>query len=121
MTVTAYRIDPDRSTVTAVARPMLDGRGALAATMTGRVEVGATHADDQPTVVGEIHIRLDEGPSELDLDVTGTRPEIDVDRDGLTILRGSATRPVGALGLTGPPLLNPTIVLRWHAVLVPDD
>jgi hypothetical protein len=115
MTVTRYRIDPERSSVSAVARPALDGHGPLEATITGRVDI-----DDERRIDGEVDIRLVDGRSELVLDVVNTSPEVDVDRDGTTLLRGSASRPVGAFGLTGSPLLNPTVVLRWRAVLIPE-
>ncbi len=119
--MTRYRIDPDRSTVTAVARPMLDGHGALEATIAGRLDVVEADGDDGSRIVGQVRIRLASGSAELALDVDDTSPEVEVDHDGLSVLRGSANRPAGAFGLTGPPLLNPTIVLRWRAVLVPDD
>lgn len=118
---TRFRIDPVRSTVTAVVRPMLDGRGPLEATIAGVVEVSEPDGDHPSPVVGEIHIRLVDGSTELALRAADTSPEVEVDHDGLTILRGSADRPAGVVGLTGPPLLNPTVVLRWRAVLEPDD
>ena len=111
----AYRVDPDRSSVTAVLRP--DGQGALPATIRGVVEV-----DEQSSsaVRGTVHVALDDPPAEVALDVSSTRPELDRGADGELVLRGSTTRPAGAFGLTGPPLLNLTVVLRWRAVLVPD-
>jgi hypothetical protein len=117
MVVTSYRIDPERSTVTAVTRPMLDGHGPLEARIAGRIAIGHGGA----LINGDIRVRLVDGPSEVAIDVAHTSPEVDVDQDGVLILRGSATSPAGAFGLTGPPLLNPTVVLRWRAALVPDS
>jgi hypothetical protein len=113
--VAAYRVDPDRSSVTAVLRPTADR--PLAATIRGTVEV-----DDRApsTLDGTVHLALTDPPGEVALDVSSTRPELDRGPDGELLLRGSATRPAGAFGLTGPPLLNPTVVLRWRAVLVLD-
>jgi len=104
-----YRVDPERSEVSAVLRPRLDGTGPLAAVVSGTVDV--------PSLTGSLQLAV--GGRTVDLDVAGTVPELDTGRDGEVLLRGSAERPAGAFGLTGPPLLNPTVLLRWRAVLVP--
>lgn len=115
--MTDYRIVPEASTVTAVLRPALDGRGRLHATISG--DLAIVDAGDRPVIHGTVRLELAEPVARLELDVTATGPELDRGRDGELLLRGSATRPAATVGLTGPPLLNPTVVLRWRAVLEP--
>jgi hypothetical protein len=111
-----YRVDPDRSEISAVVRPRLDPSPALAASLSGSVELPST-APGPVAATGTLRVTIaDTRPVELD--VVGTAPELDTGPDGELLLRGSATRPAGAFGLGGPPLLNPTVVLRWRAVLV---
>jgi hypothetical protein len=98
--------------VSAVLRPDVDGHGPLTATIDGQVEVG-----DVPH--GALQVSVAETGREVVLDVSDTNAEVEGEGDGERVLRGSATRPAGAFGLIGPPLLNPTVVLRWRATLVP--
>jgi hypothetical protein len=138
--VARYRVDPDRSEVSAVARPAL-GEGPLAATITGSVEIAdvaghgepadvaghdehAARVDDRPLAGSvRISVAVPGHPSAgvIEVDLAATRPELDRGPDGDVLLRGSTTRPATEFGQFGPPLLNPTIVLRWRAVLVPDE
>ncbi len=102
-----------------MARPAL-GDDPLAASITGLVEV-AEHRP--PTGTARISVT---GPGQapagtIDLDLAGTRPELDRNPHGELLLRGSASRPATEIGRPGPPLVNPTIVLRWRALLVPVD
>ncbi len=101
-----------------MARPAL-GEGALAATITGQVVVA-----DRTPGEGTVHLSVTgvggESGATVEVDVAHTRPELDRGPDGELLLRGSVTRPAAELGRPGPPLLNPTVVLRWRAVLVPD-
>jgi hypothetical protein len=115
--VTEYRVVPEESSVSAVLRPVLDGRAVLTATIDGRIELD----DPSSAPRGTVRIRLDGTTDELVLDVSTTVPEVDRGPAGEVLLRGSTTRPAGTFGLAGPPLLNPTVVLRWRAVLAPVD
>jgi hypothetical protein len=115
-----YVVDPERSTVDAVTRPMLDRRSVPVVTaVAGTVEVDG----DLPS--GTITVTFDgTPPSVAEIDLDGTRPELAPDLEpgvveGALVLRGRASRPAGAFGLTGPPLLNPTIQLSWRLVLAP--
>lgn len=113
-----YAVDPDRSTVTAVLRAGTDR--PLSATIRGRLELEGGRGP----VTGRVQVVVWDAPSngrELDLDVAATAPEVDRDSEGRLLLRGSASRPAGTFGIAGTPLLNPTVVLRWRAVLVSDD
>ena len=63
-------------------------------------------------------------PVSADIDLDGTAAELAPDLepgvpDGTLVLRGRTTRPAGAFGLAGPPLLNPTIQISWRLVLAP--
>jgi hypothetical protein len=112
-----YRIDPDRSEISAVLRPQVDSSpNPRPATIAGVLDVSATG-----DLSGHVIVTVGESDA-VELDVAATRPELEVEHDGQhRLLRGSATRPAGAFGVTGPPLLNPTVVLRWRAVLIPVD
>ena len=112
----AYRVDAERSTVTAVLRP--EAHGSLEATIHGTVDL---EAPPSSRVWGTVRVALADPPGEVAVEVSSTHPELDRGPDGELLLRGSTTRPAGVFGLTGPPLLNPTVVLRWRAVLVPAD
>ena len=108
-----------------MARPALGG-GALAATIAGSVDLGEpTDGVGSPAPSGTVRLGVTtvegQAPVVLEVDLGATGPELDRGRDGELVLRGSITRPAIELGQLGPPLLNPTIVLRWRAVLVPDD
>jgi len=116
--VPAYRVDPARSTVTAVLRSGTERR--LDATIRGRLLVD----DDDTAISGTLQVAVSDADTAargLELDVSTTAPELDRDPEGHLVLRGAASRPAGSFGIAAPPLLNPTVVLRWRAVLVPDD
>jgi len=119
MLVARYRLDPERSTVSAVLRPQLDTDSAITATIRG--EISVVDGDDPALATGTVRIALAAADHEVPFDLPDTHPEIDRGPDGELVLRGSASRPAGSFGITGPPLLNPTLVLRWRAVLVPAD
>lgn len=113
-----YAIDPERSTATAVRRPQLDDAGAMTGTVRGEVELDG----DDPTVAptGQIEITLaDPGARPVIIDVADTAWDLLHDERGEPVLYGRATRPTGAVGLAGPPLLNPVVQLSWRLVLVP--
>jgi hypothetical protein len=110
-----YRLDPVGSEISAVVRPAVGRRVQLSASISGAVEVPSS-APGPVAATGILHVAVDD--TMVDLDVATTRPELDVGRDGELLLRGSAQRPAGAFGLAGPPMLNPTVVLRWRAALV---
>jgi hypothetical protein len=114
-----FRVEADGDELSVVLRPELDGRGPLSATMDGLVAAQG----DPPTSVlgGSVQVHVVDTDRPLVFDVRTTRPELDVDGDGVLLLRGSATRPATSLGLTAPPLVNPTVVLRWRARLLPTD
>ena len=111
-----FTVDPDRSTVTVVDRPRLDPRtGPRPASVTGEVEV-----TEDGVVHGTLEIALDAEPGAVTtIDLAGTTPELAVGPDGHPIVQGRTTRPAGAFGLTGSPLLNPTVQLRWRLALRP--
>jgi hypothetical protein len=118
--MTRYLVDPVRSSMTATTRPMLDRTAIpVVTTVAGTVDV----VDDVPS--GTITVTVaGEPPTVTEIDLAGTRPELAADLepgvvDGALVLRGRTTRPAGAFGLTGPPLLNPTIQLSWRLVLAP--
>jgi hypothetical protein len=118
--MTRYVVDPDRSTVSAVARPSLgDGPGATVVAVSGTVDV----ADDRAS--GSITVTLaGDPPPTADIDLAGTRAELSADLDpsspdGSLVLQGRTSRAAGAFGFAGPPLLNPTVLLRWRLVLAP--
>ncbi len=115
-----YVVDPVRSSMTATTRPMLDRRSVPVVTaVTGTIDV----VDDVPS--GTITVTLgSEPPTVAEIDLAGTGPELAPDLepgmvDGGLVLRGRASRSAGAFGMTGPPLLNPTIQLSWRLVLAP--
>ena len=115
-----YVVDPERSSLTATTRPMLDRRSVPVATgVTGVVDV----VDGVPT--GTITVTLEgKSPTVAEIDLVGTSPELTTDLEpgvieGALVLRGRASRPAGAFGVTGPPLINPTIQLSWRLVLAP--
>jgi hypothetical protein len=115
-----YLVDPERSSTTATTRPMLDRRTVPVVTsVAGTITV----IDDVPS--GTIAVTIaGEPPTVVEIDVADSRPELSVDLepgvvDGTLVLRGRTSRPAGAFGLTGPPLLNPTIQLSWRLVLTP--
>lgn len=114
-TVARYRVDPDRSTVTAVARPALEGRnGTTVAEVTGIVDVG-----DDGSTSGSITVTLaGDPPARAEIPLAGTGSELATGHDGDLVLHGRTSRPAGAFGRAGPPLLNPTLLLRWRLVLV---
>jgi hypothetical protein len=123
MVVERHRVVEEGSWVTAVLRPTFDGRSLLEATITGEVTAtGPAGADGSaPAIDGVVTIALREPPVALELDVATTEPELERTPDGGLFLRGTATRPAAVIGAALPPLLNPTILLRWRATLVPDD
>ena len=110
-----YQIDSDRSTVSAVARPALGhDPGPSVASVAGTVEVVDDHA------TGSIIITLEGHPAPCaEIDLGNTRAEVATDADGGLVLRGRTSCPAGVFGLTGPPMLNPTVLLRWILVLTP--
>ena len=112
----SFTIDSDRSSVTAVTRPRLtDGPGASVHSVAGRVEL-----DGQAVARGSLTVTLDgDGGPTAEIDLSGTPAEVSIDPEGETVLVGRADRPAGAFGLAGPPLLNPTVQLRWRLVLLP--
>lgn len=115
-TVARYRVDLDRSTVTAVARPALDGRpGPTVGAVTGTVDVA-----DDGSVSGAITIALEgDQPATAVIPLAGSGAELSTGPDGELVLHGRTSRPAGAFGLAGPPLLNPTLLLRWRLALLP--
>ena len=119
-----YFVDPARSEVTAVTRPMLGDRsGPWTLDVTGTVEV----VDDQPSGKIALSFTGDEVRDQraaTEIDLAGTGPELGPDLEpgvpeGALVLRGRTSRPAGLFGLAGPPLINPTVQLRWRLVLVP--
>jgi hypothetical protein len=113
--VARYVVDPVRSTVSAITRPALGGGpGPAVASVTGRVDV----VGNEPA--GSITVTL-EGPpaATARIDLEDTTPEVTPGADGTLVLQGGTSRPAGAFGLIGPPLLNPTVLLRWRLVLAP--
>jgi hypothetical protein len=121
--VARFRVDPDRSTVTVVDRPRLDpADGTRPATVTGEVEV-----TDAGEIRGSVAITLVDGDGRggdagatVTIDLAGTTPELTTGPDRRPVVHGRASRPAGAFGLTGSPLLNPTVQLRWRLSLIPD-
>ncbi|MGZ4684096.1 MAG: hypothetical protein ACXWBN_17380 [Acidimicrobiales bacterium] len=118
--MTRYVVDPELSSVTTTARPAVGGPGTpVALSVTGTVDI----LDDVPS--GTITVTFDgETPSVAEFDLAGTRTESAPGHeqgpsDGAFVLRGRTSRPAGAFGLTGPPLLNPTILISWRLVLAP--
>jgi len=116
-----YVVDPDRSTVSAVTRPTLgDGPGPAVVAVAGTVEV----VGDRPS--GSITVTLaGDPPAMAEIDLAGTRAELSADLDPSSpddalVLQGRTSRAAGAFGLAGPPLLNPTVLLRWRLVLAPE-
>jgi hypothetical protein len=114
--VARFTVDPDRSTVTVVDRPRLDpAEGPRPASVTGEVEV-----TDDGSVLGTLRIALDTDPhAPAAIDLADTAAELTAGTDGLPVVQGRTSRPAGAFGLTGSPLLNPTVQLRWRLVLRP--
>ena len=121
--MTAFTVDPEHSTVTVLARPQLvAGPGPLPASVTGEVEIA-----DSGTVTGSLVVTLDDddGSShegadrQATIDLDGTTLELGSAPDGRRLLQGRADRAATAFGLTGSPLLNPTLQLRWRLVLQP--
>jgi hypothetical protein len=117
--VTRFLVDPARSSVTAVMRPALGGAGARRASATGEV-----YLTDQGISTGSITVTLDaeEPPDSTRAAVIALDPannELSEGPDGEPVVQGRTSRPAGAFGLVGPPLLNPTVQLRWHLVLLP--
>ena len=112
----SFTIDSDRSSVTAVARPRLtDGPGASVHSVAGTVEL-----DGDAVVGGSLTVTLDGGGGPTaSIDLSSIPAEVSTGPDGETVLVGRADRPAGAFGLGGPPLLNPTVQLRWRLVLLP--
>jgi hypothetical protein len=119
-----YVVDSVRSEVSAVTRPMLGDRsGPWILDVSGTVEV----VDDQPS--GTIALsftgdQVTDPTTAAQIDLAGTGPELAPDLEpgvpeGALVLRGRTSRPAGTFGLAGPPLLNPTVQLRWRLVLVP--
>jgi len=118
--MTRYVVDPDRSSVSAVARPSLGpGPGATVVAVSGTVDVVA----DRPS--GSITVTLaGDPPARAEIDLADTRAELTADLDPSSpddalVLRGRTSRAAGAFGLAGPPLLNPTIQISWRLVLAP--
>lgn len=115
--VTRYLVDPARSTVSAVVRPVLgDDTGPPVTAVSGTIDVDG----DRPS--GTITVTFDGRGSNrtaLDLDLEDTQAELTTDTDGMLVLHGRTSRPAGVLGLTGPPMLNLTVLMRWRLVLVP--
>ena len=111
-----FRIDPERSTVTVAARPRLtDGPGAAVRSVDGTVEL-----DGHRVVEGRLVVTLDGDPTpSAAIDLDHRSGEVSTGPDGDLVLHGRADRPAGSFGLSGPPLLNPTLQLRWRLVLRP--
>jgi len=111
-----FTVDPDRSTVTVVDRPRLDpAEGPRPASVTGAVEI-----TDDGAVHGTVHIALDADPgTRTAIDLAETAPEVTTGPDGVPVVVGRASRPAGSFGLTGSPLLNPTVQMRWRLALRP--
>ena len=121
--MTAFTVDPEHSTVTVLARPRLvAGPGPLPASVTGEVEIA-----DSGTVTGSLVVTLDDADGsshdgadrQATIDLDGTTLELGSAPDGRRLLQGRADRAATAFGLTGSPLLNPTLQLRWRLVLQP--
>lgn len=118
--MTRYVVDPDRSTVSAVARPSLgDGPGATVVAVSGTVEVVAGLPSGSITVT-----LAGNPPVTAEIDLSDTRADVSADLDPSSpddalVLRGRTSRAAGAFGLAGPPLLNPTILISWRLVLAP--
>jgi hypothetical protein len=120
--VTSYVVDPERSTVSVVPRPRLDGADPLSATISGRVELATSEPGPATGAVGSVVIDVAGVPRpQLQIDLAASAPELTRDHDDQLVLDGSAIVPAGDLGLRGSPLLNPTILLRWRLVLLPAD
>ena len=115
--VAYYTIDPERSSLTVVARPRLtDGPGA-----TVRSVAGTARIEGDTIVAGSLDITLDGEPAPTArIDLAATATTVGTGPDGEPVLVGRADRPAGAFGLSGPPLLNPTLQLHWRLVLRPD-
>ncbi len=118
----SYVVDPERSTVSVVPRPHIDGAGPLSATISGRVELTSSEPGPASNAVGSVVIDVARVPRpQLRIDLAASGPELTRDHDDQLVLDGSAVLPAGDLGLRGSPLLNPTILLRWRLVLLPAD
>ncbi len=115
-----FTVDPDRSTITVLARPRLapDER-PIPATVTGAADVA-----DDGSVTGSLMVTLDPDP------VSGSTPPVSIDLAGTSVVRqsgpadqtvvdGHIDRAAAQFGRAGSPLLNPTIQLRWRLVLLP--
>jgi hypothetical protein len=114
--VAHYLIDADASRVSVVARPRLsDGPGAVVRAIDGAVELA-----DGSVAHGALTITLEgDPPPSATLDLGALPAMVTSGPGGETVLEGRTDRPAGAFGLAGPPLLNPTLQLRWRLVLVP--
>ena len=114
--VTHYTVDPERSSISVVARPRLTtGPGASVRSVSGTVEL-----DRGAIRQGSLTVTLDGDPApSAVIDLAGAYGEVTPGPEGKTVLVGRADRPAGAFGLTGPPLLNPTLQFRWRLVLLP--
>jgi hypothetical protein len=113
-----YEIDPERSTATAVRRPPIETEGSIPARVSGEVSFD----DEDPTIgpSGTIEVTIaDRASRPVAIDLAKAAWDLGTDERGAVVLHGRATRPAGAFGLGGPPLLNPTVQLSWRLVLVP--
>jgi hypothetical protein len=114
--VARFTVDPERSTITVVARPQLvPSQSPIPAAVTGEVEV--THDGE---VTGSLVVTLDADPARrATIDLEGTSIDVRPGPGGEAIVRGRTDRAAATFGLAGSPLLNPTIQMRWHLVLLP--
>jgi hypothetical protein len=129
--VVRFRVDPERSSVTAVVRPQM-GLPALPATVDGHVDLDPTaigaaeggpgRAVEPGELVGVVQISLDgQPPTEIDLALAAADTSAELSRGGddELVLRGQRSAPADAFGILGPPLVNPTLLLSWRLVLHP--
>jgi hypothetical protein len=120
--VASYVVDPERSTVSAMPRPRLDGTGSLSARISGQVELPSTEPGPASDAAGSVVIEVAGAPRpQVRIDLAASGPEVGRDHEDRLVLDGSAIVPAGDFGLRGSPLLNPTILLRWRLVLEPAD
>ena len=128
--MTRYVVDPAGSHVSAVLRPagatrpratVVDGEVSLGlgAEIDPEIDLGGGH---EPRGTLTVQVELDPDgagtpPVTVTVEVGGARAAVDTGIDGTPVLHGSATLPAGAVGLNGPPLINPSLVLRWRLAL----
>jgi len=82
--------------------------------VSGEVEINT----DTDAVTGSILVTLAGEPDVTTVvPVVAARADLVDGPDGRQVLRGGCSMPAGAFARHGPPLINPTLLLRWRLVL----